>query len=95
VLKITTQIEPGILYFGLEGRLAGPWVKEMERCWRSAAGAQQNCPVKVDLTSVAFIDEEGKNLLEKMHGEGVEFVASGCMNTCIIERIIGTRGKKG
>jgi hypothetical protein len=49
----------------------------------------------VDLTSVAFIDEEGKNLLEKMHGEGVEFVASGCMNKCIVERIIRSREKKG
>ena len=95
MLKITTQLETGILFFGLEGKLAGPWVKELELCWRSAAGTQKNHPVRVDLTSVAFIDEEGEELLEKMHGEGVEFVASGCMNKCIVEKIVQSRGKKG
>ncbi len=94
MLKITTQMETGILYFGLEGRLAGPWVKELERCWRSATGKQQSHPVRVDLTSVAFIDEEGEELLGKMHGEGVGFVASGCMNRCIVERITQPREKK-
>lgn len=94
MLKITTQMEDGILLFGLEGRLAGPWVKELELCWRSAAGTQQSHPVRVDLTSVAFIDEEGKELLKEMHGEGVELVASGCMNKCIVERITYSREKK-
>ena len=94
MLKITTQMEAGILYFGLEGGLAGPWVEELERCWLSAAGTRQSHPVRVDLTSVAFIDEEGEELLEKMHGEGVEFVASGCMNRCIVERIVQSREKK-
>jgi hypothetical protein len=94
VLKITTQIEAGILHFGLEGRLAGPWVKELELCWRSAAGTQRNYPVRVDLTSVVFIDEEGKELLKKMHREGLELVASGCMNKCIVEKITHSREKK-
>jgi len=95
VLKITTQMEAGILFFGLEGNLAGPWVKELELCWRSAAGTQQNYQVRVELTSVAFIDEEGKALLEKMHGEGVGLLASGCLNKCIVDRIIQSREKKG
>lgn len=95
MLKITTQMEAGGMWFGLEGRLAGPWVKELERCWRFETESRQNRAVRVDLTSVAFIDEEGKQLLEKMHEEGVEFVASGCMNKCIVERIIRPREKKG
>ena len=95
MLKITTQMKDGFLYFSLEGRIIGPWVKELELCWRSAADTRQNHPVRVDLTSVAFIDGEGTELLEKMHGEGVELVASGCMNKCIVERIIRSREKKG
>jgi hypothetical protein len=88
-------MKDGILYFSLEGRIIGPWVKELERCWRNAADTGKKKSMQVDLTSVAFIDEEGTELLEKMHGEGVELVASGCMNKCIVERIIQSREKKG
>jgi hypothetical protein len=87
-------METGVLFFGLEGKLAGPWVKELELCWRSTGGTQQNYPVRVDLTSVAFIDEEGKELLKKMHGEGVELVATGCLNKCIVEGIMHSQEKK-
>jgi len=48
MLKITLQSDAGVAVFQLEGRLAGPWVKELERCWRSAADTQQNIPVRVD-----------------------------------------------
>ena len=95
MLRINTQSEAGVLIIELEGKLAGPWVKELESSWRSAAGTQQNHPVRVDLLSVDFIDEDGEELLEKMHGEGVDLVASGCMNKCIVERIVQRlRGKK-
>lgn len=94
MLKITTQTETGILVLGLEGKLAGPWVDELERCWRSAAGTRQSIPVRVDLSSVTFIDEEGKELLEKMCREGAEFTASGCLNRCIVEGIMRSQEKK-
>ena len=71
MLRINTQRETGVLIIELEGKLAGPWVKELESSWRSAASSPQSQTVRVDLTSVDFIDEEGKGLLEKMHGEGV------------------------
>lgn len=94
MLKITTMIEAGVLLLGLEGRLAGPWVNELERCWRSAAGTRQNVHVRVDLSSVTFIDEEGKALLGKMCREGAQFVASGCLNKCIVEGIMQSQEKK-
>ena len=53
MLKITTRREAGALVFQLEGKLAGPWVQELERCWRSAPGTRQS---RVDLSSVTFID---------------------------------------
>lgn len=88
MLKITTQIEAGVLHLGLEGKLAGPWVKELDLCWRSSAEAQKTYPVRVDLSSVTFIDEEGKELLKKMYREGAELVAAGCLNKCIVEGIV-------
>ena len=94
MLKITMQIAAGVMTFELEGKLAGPWVKELELCWRSAAGTQQISPVRVDLSSVTFIDEEGKDLLGRMHREGAKLVATGCLNKCIVEGITQSAKKE-
>ncbi len=94
MLKITMQIAAGVMTFALEGKLAGLWVKEMELCWRSAAGTQQIYPVRVDLSSVTFIDGEGKELLRKMYLEGAKLVATGCLNKCIVEGIVHSEEKR-
>jgi hypothetical protein len=94
MLKITMQSEAGVLFFQLEGKLAGPWVKELERCWRSAADTQQSYPVRVDLSAVTFIDADGKALLGQMYREGAELVALGCLNKCIVEEIMQSTEKK-
>jgi anti-anti-sigma regulatory factor len=94
MLKITTKTESDVLFLELEGKLAGPWVKELERCWHPGVGTQQTHPVRVDLSSVTFIDEAGKDLLKKMYREGVELIASGCMNKCIVEGIMQSEEKK-
>jgi anti-anti-sigma regulatory factor len=91
MLKITTRHEAGTLVFQLEGKLAGPWVQELERCWRSVTGTRQS---RVDLSSVTFIDADGKALLGQMHREGAELVASGCLNKCIVEGIIHSEEKQ-
>ena len=88
MLKITMQIAAGVMTFSLEGKLAGPWVKELDLCWRSAAGTQQIYPVRVDLSSVTFIDAEGKDLLSRIYREGAKLVATGCLNKCIVEGIM-------
>ena len=34
MLKITTKTKAVKITFELEGKLAGAWVNELERCWR-------------------------------------------------------------
>jgi len=94
MLKINMKIEAGVMTFELEGKLAGPWVKELNLCWRSAVDTQQIYPVRVDLSSVTFIDAEGKDLLGRMYGEGARLVATGCLNKCIVEGIMQSEEKK-
>ena len=77
---------------GLEGKLAGPWVKELELYWRAAT--QQIYPVRADLSAVTFIDEEGKGLLGRMHRDGAELVTTGCLNKFIVERIVNEVNQK-
>jgi ABC-type transporter Mla MlaB component len=84
MLKITIHPEAGVARLKLEGRLAGPWVEELDRCWREVAGTQQS-HVAVDLTGVTFIDPEGKALLTKMWQQGAKLHAVGCLTKCIVE----------
>ena len=88
MLKVTIQSDAGVTIFELEGKLAGPWVKEFEQSWRTAGSTQQIYPLRVDLSSVTFIDQKGKDLLRKMYLEGAKLVTTGCLNKCIVEGIM-------
>mgnify|MGYP002381562545 CR=1 FL=1 len=87
MLRITLHDKPGSLEFQLEGRLVGAWVAELEQCWTTAASIRNGRQAKLDLSSVTFIDEQGKELLERLSAEGVVFATAGPMNTCIVDQI--------
>ena len=95
MMRITLQREAGVLIFGLEGKLVGPWVQELELCWRAAVGTPLSYPVRVDLSAVTFIDAPGKALLAQLYREGAELVASGCLNKCIVEEIRQSKEQQG
>jgi hypothetical protein len=87
MLRITIQDNPGSLTFQLEGKLAGPWVRELEECWRSAVAGQPERIIRFDLKSVSFIDAAGKEFLAARHAQGCEFVAAGCLMKAIVAEI--------
>jgi anti-anti-sigma regulatory factor len=88
MLKITGQKDaaPDSLSLRLEGKLAGPWVEELNSYWCQISGNQQSGAV-IDLTGVTFIDANGKALLTKLWQQGAELRASGCLTRCIVEEI--------
>ena len=88
MLKITTLIHAESTTFKLEGRLAGPWVQELERCWESIVGTMTTHPLIVDLSVVTYVDSDGKDLLKKIHRQGTRLVASGCLTSCIVNEIV-------
>jgi ABC-type transporter Mla MlaB component len=72
----------------LEGRLTGPWVDELARCWKALTATRDARSVNVDLDGVTFIDAGGRALLREMHEEGATLaVCSGCMTRAIVEEI--------
>ena len=98
MLKITTLIHAESTTFKLEGRLAGPWVQELERCWDSVVGTMTTPPLIIDLSAVTYVDADGKDLLKKIHRQGGRLVAAGCLTSCIVNEIVhvarkGERGK--
>jgi hypothetical protein len=84
MLRITTSDR---MTFRLEGKLTGPWVEEMNNCWQSALARGLSPEVRVDLTAMTAIDRSGKELLARMHTQGVQFVASGCWAKGILAEI--------
>jgi len=77
MLQVTVEHADAHITLKLEGKLKGPWVDELERCWLTLASTAPDKPVRVDLTGVGFIAPEGGNLIRKMAGAGVELIASG------------------
>lgn len=88
MLKITQQRDPTSESTSLilEGRLGGPWVDELDACWRQLATNPAGGSM-VDLTGVTFVDEKGKALLTRMLEGGAEFRAAGCLTRCLVEEI--------
>ena len=54
----------------VEGRLAGPCVDELERCWRDLVVTRRAASIRVRLDGLTFADAPGKRLLRTMHLEG-------------------------
>jgi hypothetical protein len=89
MLRITIHDSPGDFRLHLEGRLAGPWVQEVERCWQTAQSAGRNGPLTVDLRDVDFVNAAGEQLLAAMHQHGVRFLAASPMMKSLVARITG------
>lgn len=89
MLRITIQESPQSSTFKLEGKLIGPWVRELEQAWTAARAAAPavDRTVIVDLADVAFIDCAGKDLLARMHESGAKLLARSPMNRCIVDEI--------
>lgn len=92
MLKITVHNESSTTTLKIEGKLMGPWVKEMERCWRDLMPLD-GASLLVDLSGVTFVDPDGEKLLKLMFQEGADFWAPGVMTRHIVETI--KRGRAG
>lgn len=84
MLKIVwvPALDPPLLK--LEGRIAGPWVEELEGVWNNIKGTTLH-PV-VDLTQVTLITREGRHLLGQMVRHGAKLQVTPLMQP-MVERI--------
>jgi hypothetical protein len=76
MLKITLHDTASELRMKLEGKLAGPWVRELGQCWHTAASTTAGRRTVLDLREVDFVDPEGQSLMAEMHQAGVRLVAA-------------------
>jgi ABC-type transporter Mla MlaB component len=82
VLRITFEQTSNRRTLVVEGRLMGPWVRELEACWRASRTGQR---LQVDLRQVGFVDAGGRQLLSRMFRQGAEFMVAGPMMQAILD----------
>jgi hypothetical protein len=58
----------------LEGRIAGPWVAELEQACEKLLSEGQ--PVELELSDVCYVDADGVSLISKLKTRGVSL--AGC-----------------
>jgi ABC-type transporter Mla MlaB component len=87
MLRITSHDNGRNLTLQLEGRLAGPWLQELEKCWNDALSNRSRPIPRVDLTGVTSIDTEGKASLMAMRRQGAEFITADCLMKGIVAEI--------
>jgi anti-anti-sigma regulatory factor len=87
MLRIYIHEDKPVTSFVLEGKLVGPWVKELERCWEIVFANNPAKPVLVDLADVTFIDLDGRALLRKMRRKGVKLLSHGVLIDALVAEI--------
>lgn len=87
MLRIYIHDQVPVTSFVLEGKLVGPWVKELEKHWERAFAATPSRTMLVDLADVSFIDAEGRALLARMRVKGVRLLSLGVLINGIVAEI--------
>ena len=77
MLRITVHNDPATRTFQLEGKLAGPWVQELEHCWHTTIAEHPDKKISVDLSGVTCVDQAGQYLLRLMRRDGVSLIGAG------------------
>jgi anti-anti-sigma regulatory factor len=87
VMKVTTEKHAAPATLKVEGRLAGPWVRELEKTWLDVTAEEEGREVVADLSDVTFIDAQGWDLLERMMESGADLQAHELLPRYVIGEI--------
>ena len=87
MLRITVDQSGASVVLKVEGKLKGPWVTELERCWQSTQANLPGTRVRVDLSEVDFVEDRGRILLTEMLHCGAELAATGPMMKALLADI--------
>jgi hypothetical protein len=67
--------------------------KHLASCWATASSVVGFRQVVVDLTNLSALDDPGRDLLEALHREGVEFLARSEFQNRLVSEITGAARK--
>ena len=93
MLRVITKQSGTSVRLELHGLLGGNWVPLLEEHWRAIVRDLPHARVTAVLSEVDFIDTEGERLIQRMAENGVRFVATGCMNRYVVEKLKAHTGE--
>jgi hypothetical protein len=71
----------------VEGTLSDGWIDALEECWLSARAQCNGHVMRIDLSGVTYVDDKGRDLLERMMRDGADVSATGLLTREIISEI--------
>jgi anti-anti-sigma factor len=87
MLMITVEADaPTVTTLRLDGRLAGPGIRELVRSWSAAARKRPHRKVLLDLIGVTSVDALGKDFLAQAYRQGSGLIA-GAATRAIVEEV--------
>jgi len=89
MLRITLVSEAELTVLRLEGKLSGPWVSELKRCWDQLPGKTARQPVAVDLSEVTYVSPEGKALLKSIWRQGANLESDSLLTRFMVSELRG------
>ena len=87
MLRIIVERSSNSATMKLAGKLAGPWLEELDRTWADVRQDAAAEGVLLDLSEVTFVAPEGWERLESMYKQGARLKTSGCLGKSIVEQI--------
>jgi hypothetical protein len=91
MLRITIQPTSHGTTLLVEGHLGSPWVQQLERLWERVRDHALHHAVRIDLTSVLFVDAEGTRILKQMHNDGAELTSEEFQTKSLVEDVTGLK----
>ncbi|MGA9668576.1 MAG: hypothetical protein WBQ94_05165 [Terracidiphilus sp.] len=96
MLRITIQENAEAATIKLEGRIAGPWVTELNRVWVESAPKLACKNLSIDLRDVTYADASGKQTLRGIFAQtGAEIVHSTPWTSFLADQITRTSAQPG
>jgi anti-anti-sigma regulatory factor len=91
MLRITIQPTSHGTTLKVEGQLGFPWVQKLERLWERVRDHALHHALRIDLTSVLFVDAEGTRILKQMHNDGAELTSEAFQTKSLVEEVTGLK----
>ena len=77
VLRITVDENPKQITLKLEGRIAGPWVAELDRLWEETAPVLNQRKLSLDLRATTYADADGIRVLQAIYSQTAATILAG------------------
>jgi anti-anti-sigma regulatory factor len=88
MFQATLQPSKHNITIKLRGTVAGDSVQQLAELWNRIRSAALHDSVRVDVTGVSFLDEDGKRLLRTIRASGAELIAEDDLTMLFLDDMI-------